>query len=370
MLQAGRYVRASQSETSIVNESQKIQEWGAAGTPFHGNTNAPATIELNGIQVDSDLLMRLLAQHLMAQKVALHPTVPEPTMQDAFDIYMHEKLAIKRKRFASNAERNFRYFLEQFGNIPLSQLRHSHATRFRDAQLARGLNPTSVRKMFATLNAMLNLAFVHLDLDRLNPLRCLHIPGEGDFKRPMRTITPELLLEVKERLLQRRTPYKLVALVQLNTGMRLSEPVFARRADLVTKHDIPHIWVRRNALSDRKTKSSIRAIPLVGASLDAALELEWIAKRHGSEWLVPAYARDNGNTSCSAIINKYLGDFQFRSHMFRHALIDRMKAQNDIPTRLAESITGHSSKGSDFDIYGTIGYTLEQKLKVLEKVAV
>ena len=153
MLQAGRYVRALQSETSIVNESQNIQEGGAAGTLFHGNTHAPATIELNGIQVDSDLLMRLLAQHLMAQKVALHPTVPEPTMQDAFDIYMHEKLAIKRKRFASNAERNFRYFLEQFGNIPLSQLRHSHATRFRDAQLARGLNPTSVRKMFATLNA-------------------------------------------------------------------------------------------------------------------------------------------------------------------------------------------------------------------------
>ena len=47
-----------------------------------------------------------------------------------------------------------------------------------------------------------------------------------------------------------------------------------------------------------------------------------------------------------------------------------MKACNDIPTRLAESITGHSSGGSEFNAYGTIGYTLQQKLDVIKKVAV
>ena len=52
------------------------------------------------------------------------------------------------------------------------------------------------------------------------------------------------------------------------------------------------------------------------------------------------------------------------------AIIDRMKACNDIPVRLAESITGHSSGGSEFNTYGTIGYTLEQKLEVIKKVAV
>jgi hypothetical protein len=56
--------------------------------------------------------------------------------------------------------------------------------------------------------------------------------------------------------------------------------------------------------------------------------------------------------------------------LFRHALIDRLKACNDIPVRLAESITGHSSGGSEFNTYGTIGYTLEQKYEVIKKVAV
>jgi integrase len=56
--------------------------------------------------------------------------------------------------------------------------------------------------------------------------------------------------------------------------------------------------------------------------------------------------------------------------MFRHAFIDRLKACNDIPTKLAESITGHHSGGSEFDMYGSVGYTLEQKLAVVSRVAV
>jgi hypothetical protein len=47
-----------------------------------------------------------------------------------------------------------------------------------------------------------------------------------------------------------------------------------------------------------------------------------------------------------------------------------MKACNDIPTRLSESITRHSSGGSEFNNYGTVGYTLEQKLEVLNRIAI
>ena len=183
-------------------------------------------------------------------------------------------------------------------------------------------------------------------------------------------LTKKTNQSVKSRLLIDRSPYKLLALVQLNTGFRLSEPLFARRDDLELDHAIPHLWIRKNSLSDRKTKSSIRAVPLVGVSLQAARELHRLSVLSSSEWLVPHYAKENGNCSCSAIINKHLRDFEFRSHMFRHALIDRLKACNDVPTRLAESITGHSSGGSDFNTYGTVGYTLEQKRDVLMRVLV
>lgn len=328
--------------------------------------NSTQRIDIDGIQIDRELIVQLLAKHLGSNSTQ----IKRYTFSDAFEIYIRERSGNFRKRFVANATRSFNNFINQFGDLPLDELKHFHATQYRDAQIARGLNPTSVRKHFATLNAVLNLAFKHLDIDRLSPFRGLYIAGEGEVKRYMRTITPELLLEVKHRLLVRRTPYKLVALVQLNTGMRLSEPVFARRQDLILNHEIPHLWIRKNSLSDRKTKTSIRAIPLVGVSLEAAIALDKIAEKANSEWLVPRYARDNGNTSCSAIINKYLRDLEFRSHMFRHALIDRLKSCNDIPTRLAESITGHSSGGSDFNTYGTVGYTLEQKLEVLKRIEV
>ena len=193
---------------------------------------------------------------------------------------------------------------------------------------------------------------------------------DNDWDIVQTVVLGELLVEVKQRLLYRIKPYKLIGLIQLNTGMRLSEPVFARLEDLVLDHPIPHLWIRRNELSSRKNKSSIRAVPLVGTSLYAAQRLFNFAQGEGSEWLVPEYAHYHGSNSCSAILNKHLKDLDFRSHMFRHALIDRMKACNDIPTRLAESITGHASSGSEFNNYGTVGYTLEQKLEVLKRIAI
>lgn len=322
-------------------------------------------INVNGMNFDEEFIAKVIGEHLSKQKDGRLPTIT-----DAFKIYMSESASAHRPTFVKHANYHFRSFKEFFGDLTLDELKHWHITQYRDHQLGRGLSPTSIRKHNNTLNAMLNVAFKHLDIDRLSPFRALKIRGEGETKRLMPIITTQLINQVKDHLLKNSTPHKLVALIQLNTGFRLSEPLFARLDDCVLDHDIPHLWIRKNALSDRKTKSSIRAVPLCGVSLDAAKELYKIAKRKNSDWFVPHYARDNGNSSCSQIIKKTLKDFDFKSHMFRHAIIDRMKARNDIPTRLAESITGHSSGGSEFNMYGTVGYTLEQKRDVILKILV
>lgn len=328
-------------------------------------TKIERLININGVNFEERFLAKLVAEHLAKQR-----TNRLPTITDAFNIYIKESPSASNWRFVATATRHFEWFRALFGDLTLDELRHWHITQYRDHQLARGLNPSSVRKHNNTLNAMLNMAFKHLDIDRLSPFRALQIKGEGESKRFMPTITDELIVQVKDKLLHLNTPYSLVALIQLNTGFRLSEPVFAKLEHCVLDHDVPHLWVKKTELCDRKTKSSIRAVPLYGVSLDAAKKLYSIAKKNRSEWFVHNYARRNGNTSCSAIINKSLRDLGFRSHMFRHAIIDRMKACNDIPTRLAESITGHTSGKSHFNTYGTVGYTLEQKLEVIKKVAI
>jgi hypothetical protein len=37
---------------------------------------------------------------------------------------------------------------------------------------------------------------------------------------------------------------------------------------------------------------------------------------------------------------------------------------------LAESITGHGRGQTDFAVYGSVGYTLEQKLQVIQKIEI
>ncbi len=86
----------------------------------------------------------------------------------------------------------------------------------------------------------------HLAIDPiLLILLVSQILGEGENTRPIPKIDLALMLRVKEFLLDRPTPAKLIGLIQLNTGMRISEPTLARLEDLVLDHEIPHLWVRK-----------------------------------------------------------------------------------------------------------------------------
>ncbi len=322
-------------------------------------------VKVNGVDFEEQFIASLIAKHMSHSN-----DVARPTITTAHEIYLRESPAANQIKFQVDQERYYRYFLEIFGDMPLDELKHCHIVQYRDIKLAQGLKTSTVRKHVGAFNAMLNMAFKHLDIDRLSPFRALRIPNEGYDKKKLIPVSLELIQKVKSALVGFHAPHRLVALVQLNTGMRLSEPVFAKLEDCVLDHDIPHLLVRPNRLSARKTKSSIRAVPLYGASLEAAKILYWYAEKKGSSWLVPHYARYKGNNSCSAAIHKSLIEFDFHSHLFRHAFIDRLKACNDIPIRLAESITGHYSGGSEFNNYGTIGYTLEQKLEVIKRVAI
>ena len=184
----------------------------------------------------------------------------KPRFSDAYDIYMRENPSANRRKFKIVAQQAYAMFVAQFGDMPLDELRHVHITEFRDSQLARGLHANSVRRHINMLNAMVNMAFKHLDIDRLSPFRRLYIRGEGELSRTMAHITAEHLHKVKAHLLSHPIQSRLAALIQLNTGMRISEPVLARLDDLVLDHEIPHLWVRKNSLTDRKTQASIRCV--------------------------------------------------------------------------------------------------------------
>ena len=201
-------------------------------------------VRLHGIDFDEDFLSELVARYFRRQQWQA-----KPRFSDAYDIYMRENPSANRRKFKTVAQQSYALFVALFGDMPLDELRHVHITEFRDSRLARGLHANSVRRHINMLNAMVNMAYKHLDIDRLSPFRRLYIRGEGELSRTMAPITVEHLRKVKVHLLSHPIPSRLAALVQLNTGMRISEPVLARLDDLVLDHDIPHLWVRKNSLA-------------------------------------------------------------------------------------------------------------------------
>jgi hypothetical protein len=125
-------------------------------------------VRLHGIDFDEDFLSELVARHFRRQ---LWQT--KPRFSDAYGIYMRENPSAHRRKFKTVGKQAYALFVAQFGDMPLDELRHVHITEFRDSQLARGLQANSVRRHINMLNAMVNMAFKHLDMDRLSPFRRL-----------------------------------------------------------------------------------------------------------------------------------------------------------------------------------------------------
>jgi hypothetical protein len=145
-----------------------MSELVAAAAPDQLLSLPRGKVRLHGIDFDEDFLSELVARHFRRQR--WHA---KPLFSDAYGIYMRENPSANRRKLKIVAQQTYAMFVAQFGDMPLDELRHAHITEFRDSQLARGLHANSVRRHINMLNAMVNMAFKHLDVDRLSPFRRL-----------------------------------------------------------------------------------------------------------------------------------------------------------------------------------------------------
>jgi hypothetical protein len=118
------------------------------------STHIKKRISVGGIDVDEDFVKELLIKHLRQGDAN-----DRPTLSDAFDIYMSENTSAHRRKFKLNANQYFNRFSAMYGDLYLDELKHWHITQYRDAMLAQGLHPNSIRKHNNILNAMINMAF-------------------------------------------------------------------------------------------------------------------------------------------------------------------------------------------------------------------
>ena len=222
---------------------------------------------------------------------------------EALALYQRLKGNGKTKLFFESSERSIRYLTDCLGHDDLAAIEISDAGRFRDYLFERGMSSSSVKRVFSSVRAVINLAIREQGLSINNAFSGTFIPDVG-VKKQRLPIPNDVLAAVQEECRHLDDePRWLVALLS-DTGMRLSEACGLLTSDICLDGALPHINLVAHPWRRLKTGSSSRQIPLVGASL-------WAAKRVVKEQHTVALAKYCNATKCnansaSAALNKWL----------------------------------------------------------------
>jgi integrase len=281
------------------------------------------------------------------------------TLSEALELYLRLKGVNKGKVFRRGAERNIQSVVDVLSNRPLDEYSSSDAAAYRDYLLKRGLTTNSVKRNFATIRSVINLAIQEHGLECRNAFSKVYLPDLDDAKK-RKPIPLENIKEIQRECMSIDDEARwLVALIS-DTGMRLSEAAGLHVDDIKLDCEIPHIDLTPHSWRGLKTRGSQRQIPLVGASLWAAKRVK--ANNTVSPYAFPRYTSAKGTNanSASAAINKWLKPRVPEGcviHSFRHSLRDRLRAVQ-CPSDMIDQIGGWSTAGVG-QSYGE-GYSLNR----------
>ena len=290
----------------------------------------------------------------------------EVTLSDALALYQRLKGAGKSKLFFEVSNRSIRYLVECVGHDIINGLEPADAGRFRDFLFERGMSSSSVKRVFSSVRAIMNLAIKEHGLAMTNVFNGTFIP-EDNKRKERQPVPDDVIRQIqKECRSLDDEPRWLIALIS-DTGMRLSEACGLLSSDIFLDTNIPHINLTEYPWRRLKTSSSTRVIPLVGASLWAAEQI----KAQETEFAFPKYCdtqKCNAN-SASASLNKWLKPRLPDGcviHSFRHSLRDRLRAV-ECPSDIVDAIGGWTTEGIG-QRYGK-GYDLNVKTKWMGKIS-
>ena len=289
----------------------------------------------------------------------------EITLRIALDTYFSIKGKNRNETFFRHSERYINYLIQATTDKPIKYFTAIDATTFRNWLKAKGLANASIKKAFACIKAIFNLAIKEHGLAIENPFSNIHLPSPTeDAKKRIPISTMDLKLIQTECLKIDDDLRWLVALIS-DTGMRLAEAAGLKIDDLVLDDEIPHVIIQPHNHRPLKTRSSERQLPLVGVSLWAAQKIK---QNVTGEYCFPRYTNNNRTNanSASVALNKWIKILTKNKdntiHGFRHKFRDRLRAV-DAPLEMIDQMGGWSVKTVG-QSYG-VGYDLLLMKKIL-----
>ena len=301
-----------------------------------------------------------LITHVQAEQVGA-----SVSLGDALKTYLKLKGHGRGKTFFQGAQRSIEYLKDACANKLINDMHPSDASLFRDHLFERGMSSASVKRVFASVKSIINLAIREHGLLCSDVFAGAFIPDDAASAKRL-PIPNEVIRSIQEECLTINDENRwLVALIS-DTGMRLSEAAGLHLSDFYLDEDIPYIDLKPQPWRSLKTKGSKRQIPLIGSSL-------WAAKKiagANSTFAFPRYIKGdevNAN-SASAAINKWLKPRVPEDcviHSFRHSLRDRLRSV-ECPSDVVDAIGGWATSGIG-QKYGS-GYSLAIKNKWMKRI--
>ena len=283
-------------------------------------------------------------------------------LSQACELYLRLKGVGKDKVFIRTANRNTGYVTKLLGDRPISSYSSNEAAQFRDWCIDRGMGIKTVKRVFSSIRAILNLAITEAGLDCSNAFAKTYFPDD-DNAQIRKPISMEDIRKVQSLCRDNDDEMRWLIVLISDTGMRLGEAAGLLKEDIKVNEPIPHIDLKPHPWRSLKTKGSQRLIPLTKEALWASKRL--LEADNDSIFAFPRYCSETGckANSASGGLNKWLHQYVPENcviHSFRHSLRDRLRAV-ECPSDIVDAIGGWKTNGVGHG-YGN-GYPLE----VLEK---
>ena len=290
-----------------------------------------------------------------------------PILSDALDLYLRLKGKGKDKTFVRTANRNIEYIIKVLGNRAIKTYSTNDAGKFRDWLIEQGMSNSTVKRVFSSIRAIINLAINEFGLNILNPFSKVYLPSSSSVDIN-RVIPREDLIKIQSICKKEDDELRWIVALLSDSGMRLSEALGLTKEDINLNHSIPHIRLIPHPWRGLKTKSSNRYIPLVKDSLWASLRV--LEHNNDSNFAFPRYTSLKGcnANSASAALNKWLKEKlskQYVIHGLRHSFRDRLRAI-ECPLEIIDQLGGWSFK-SVGQGYGK-GYQVEILARWISKL--
>jgi site-specific recombinase XerD len=196
-----------------------------------------------------------------------------PNINDALVLYLRLKGIDKDKTFIRTANRNVEYIIKVLGNKSIKSYTSIDASKFRDWLIEQGMSNSTVKRVFSSVKAIINLTINENGLNITNPFSRVYLPSiDGEIRESVALEDIKSIQSVSKKEDDELRWLLLLLLLLSDTGMRLSEALGLSKDDINLNNPtsyirlIPHPWRRL------KTKASDRYIPLTKES-------EWACMR-------------------------------------------------------------------------------------------